>query len=427
MGVLRTRNWVSLITLVLVTIYLICSWTAASSSSSSSSSSKDVLINQQNIPNDRLTSSRLKILLSALAHIRLGYVANRTPYYSIPPLLIVYSCKRNQTCGSFDKRMLDVVNSYYFSMLQQGSAFAYDMTWPVKWEWYFESSPSYMAMNSDQAKYYIEKIESSHQLLQENTLTQLELQQRSFLEDYKRNQVSIVNVRQWQGDWIHLAQNPSMKPLRDKYRLNHLQQKSDWFWLASRILFSRPTERFAKLLEPYRDLLGERVDMSIKDIPALDNYGQVIRTSLTHKRGWFRIGLRVNEKKHVTCLVNHIIHICRKRQHCHIFISADSRDQLNLLRAHFRRSSTVAVHVIAEGYEFINLDHLSVDQNEDQTRLVKKFARPFMDWTILSRLDYLVGFENDQFLKTAAWASQVHTDVISSSFNHCKIAPMTDW
>ncbi|KAI9472310.1 MAG: hypothetical protein EXX96DRAFT_583600 [Benjaminiella poitrasii] len=437
---LKSKSWASLVSLVIITFYLITSWNAASSSSSSSS--KTVLLNQQAtyIPNTHIHSTRLQVLSSALAHIRLGYVANRTPYYSTPPLLVLYSCHHDQQCKqSFDERMIATVNSYYFSMLQQGSAFAYDMTWPVKWEWYFDPSPAYMSMNSDQANYYVEKA-VSHQIKEEAVLSQHELRQRPFSEDYSAKQISIVNVGQWEGDWLDLGQNPSMQSLRDKYRLNHLEYKSEWFWIASRLLFSRPTEGFQRLLEPYSDLIGDKLDASIEHLPSLDYTGQVIPHETTHKKDWFRVGLRVDQTpfsdRYVACLVTHITSICRRylqkqQSSCHVFISAHSRDQLNRLRAEFRRHPVVAVHAVAEGYDFIDLNRYSpsdIEQSgKDESRLRKKFARPFMDWTILSRMDYLVGFESDQFLKTAAWAAQVRTDVLATSSDHCQIEPMSDW
>jgi hypothetical protein len=440
---IKLKSWAGLVTLFLISVYLISIWNTTplpKRLKQQSQFQQTALVANNNNNKERRTFDRLlpahqQLLNSALAHIRLGYVANKTPPYSTPPLLILYSCKKsNSQCGTLDKRMLDIANHYYFSMLQPGSAFAYDMTVPVKFEWFFESSPGYMAMNSDQAKYYLGRIERPSQIKHEKTLPRLALRKRNFSEHYQSKDITIVSTGTWQGNYMDLQYNPSMKPLLDQFRLNHLDQnKSYWFWIVSRLLFSRPSASLREYLEPYRDLMGGKVDISESLSPFDPANSRVTREFAA--KGWLRIGLRVTNEIYVNCLAAHVARVCQQQQgsttSCHVFVSVPNRDLLNRVRQELNRQNGVmAVHAVAEGYGFADLnqasehsfDHSIFDTNED--RLKRDYARTFMDWMILSRMDYLIGEYGDGFLKTTAWAAQVHTDLSNRS---CQITPMTDW
>lgn len=432
---IKLKTWAGLIILFFISVYLISLWNSTPAPKRikhQTQFQQSVLIAKETRAFDRLTPAHQQLLNSALAHIRLGYVANKTPPYSTPPLLVLYSCKKsNNQCGPLDKRMLDIANLYYFSMLQQGSAFAYDMTVPLKFEWFFESSPGYMAMNSDQASYYLERIERPNQIRHEKSLSQVELRTRNFAEQYSSEGVTMVSTDSWEGSYIDLQHNPSMKPLLDQFRLNHLKQnKSHWFWLVSRLLFSRPSPSLREHLEPYRDLMGGKVDIGESLSPFDPANSRVTRESPAI--GWLRIGLRVTNELYVNCLAEHVARICQQgSSSCHVFVSVPSRTLLNRVRQILnQKNGVMAVHAIAEGYGFADLneasehilDHSIFDTDED--RLKRDHARIFMDWIILSRMDYLIGVHDDGFLKTAAWAAQVHTDVSNDS---CQITPMTDW
>jgi hypothetical protein len=432
---IKLKSWLGLVILFSISVYLVSIWNTTplpKRLKQHSQFQQTVLIanNSQQRTFDRLSPADQRLLNSALVHIRLGYVANKTPPYSTPPLLILYSCKKaNSQCGGLDKRMLDIANHYYFSMLQQGSAFAYNMTIPVKFEWFFESSPGYMAMSSDQAKYYLERVEQSSQIKHEKALSRLALRKRHFAELYRSKGVTIVSTSAWQGSFMDLQYNPSMKPLVDQFRLNHLRNKSHWFWLVSRLLFSRPSARLHEYLEPYRELMGGKVDIS-ESLSPLDPASSRVTREFAAK-GWLRVGLRVTNETCVSCLSAHVARVCQQGTSCHVFVSVPHRALLNHVRQELNRQNGVmAVHAVAEGYGFADLnqasehsfDHSIFDTNED--RLKRDYARTFMDWVILTRMDYLVGEHGDGFLKTAAWAAQVQTDVSDRS---CQIAPMTDW
>lgn len=381
---------------------------------------------------NRLSTAHQQVLNSALAHIRVGYVANKTPYFSTPPLLVLYSFHHQQGIEkNLDERLLDITNAYFFSMLQPGSAFAYDMDWPVKFEWFFSSSPEYMSMNSDQARYYKERTQPHEILYQVKSMSESELLHKNFLNDYKNQGIKMISTSDWPSTgWMTLRENPSMKATRDQYRLNHLPQKSDWFWLANRLLFSRPqNEWFSQQLEPYRQIMGGKLEYS-ESLSPWNPESYKVTPEFAAKQ-WLRIGLRVTfESK---CLVNHVVKLCKQvDKSCHVFISASDRSLLkttrNLMKLH-----QIAVHAVAEGFGFAdltgepenNLDHSIFDT--DENRLKRDYARTFMDWIILSRMDYLVGQENDGFLKTAAWAAQVQTDILVKNMTECHIIPMSDW
>lgn len=318
-------------------------------------------------------------------------------------------------------------------MLQHGSAFAYDMILPVKFEWFFESSPNYMAMTTDQADYYRGKAEPT-QLKQETRLSSKDLKETNFMQQYSQEGVTIVSTTEWQGNWIDFKSNPFMKSMRDKYRLNHLPLVSDWFWLASQLLFSKPSSYLREQLLPYQELMGGKIELS-ESLSPLDPAHYRITPAFAAK-GWLRIGLRIkHDKSDISCLANHVANICHRRLEytsCHVFISAPTRSLFDRLRAEMKKYK-MNIHAVAEGFEFRELGmdltnkHRLFESNENQAK--KQYVRTFMDWVILSRMDYLVGQEDDGFLKTAAWAAQVHTDVSihKSDINHCQVIPMSDW
>lgn len=408
---LKSRGVITTLLLLIVTVFIISKYDTTShrvKKLKESSQLQQTPFKQQNtLHQGRLDSSHQRLLSSALAHIRLGYVANRTPDYSTPPLLVLYSCK-NSDCGSFSHRLIHIANHYYFSMLQQGSAFAYDMTFPVRFEWYFEPLPVYMSMNTDQAKFYADKTPS---IYQEPLLTAHDLSTRSFSEYYQQKQITIVNTTEWQGDWEDLSRNPSMKALRDKYRLNHLRQTSDWFWIVSQLLFSQPTPELRGYLEPYRDIMGGKLDGSTSLSPLDPAHSKVT----PEYSSWLRVGLRVNqaEKQDIKCMVRHVVNVCKEQ--CHVFVSASSLELSKQMKKELQSYKKVMVHGLDDSFDY-------ADFNQDERK--ETYLRIFMEWLILSKMDYLVGQEKDEYLKTAAWAAQVQTDLLEKE---CKILPMTEW
>jgi hypothetical protein len=337
-----------------------------------------------------------------IAHVRIGYVATRTPDIDTPPLLITASGG-----GTLADRLVHITNAYYFSMLIDGSAFAFDMQ-PIRFESLFDPTPVYMALSSDRAAQYLEKTTRIVQL----TPSIEQLTTQDFGLDYQETR--IVQTMQWtHPDWIHLQSNPSMTKMRDKYRLNHLALKSDWFYVASRLLFARPAGWLQHELEAYRELMGGHMQwgegLSTSD-PANDILKEI-------KDTWFRIGVRAGQHD-AQCIAHYVASVCQRvDKACHVFISATTKEDLNVLRRELRRYiKYMSIHAVAERYPFQD-----VDQDDGE------YTRTLMDWILLSRMDYLVGKKGDMFLTTAAWAAQVQTDVKVPAGKVCRVMAMSDW
>jgi hypothetical protein len=377
---------------------------------------------------NRLSGKHRQLLTSSVAHVRNGYVANRTPDIDTPPLLIL----PNTSKQSLQHQLIHITNAYFFSMLIDGSAFAYDTTWPVRFEWYFEPTPGYMAMNSHQAQFYLDR--TSAESVHSQSPSAAELSSRSFRDNYKARNIQIVRTeKDWGTEpvWSELKKNPSMGGAGGKYRLNHLEQKSDWFWVASRLLFSRPSGWFQTQLEPYKELLGGKLQLG-EGLSYFDPENSLSPEILTR---WFRIGVRfVGNSEDASCMASHIADKCQQDRACHVFISAPDRERFQLIRSAMTKylgPYRISVHAVAEGYAFASFDQsMKVDDDynpfdSDENRLKMNYARSFMDWLILSRMDYLVGQENDLFITTAAWAAQVQTDLKRSGSWH--LEAMEDW
>ncbi|KAI8882596.1 hypothetical protein K501DRAFT_285800 [Backusella circina FSU 941] len=399
--ILRSRCWV--VSISIITFFFL--YLLLSNTSSSSSSSTKIRVPKR-IPGpsfNRLSPHRRHLLTSAIAHIRIGYVANRTPDIDTPPLLITASSGDNS--GTWADRLIHIVNAYYFSMLMDGSAFAYDMH-PVPFESIFDPVPIYMALSSDRATQYLEK--TTRIVAQQGHLSIEQLTTQDFAADYQ--DTKIVQTFQWfHPDWIHLQSNPSMAAMRDKYRLNHLALKSDWFFIASRLLFARPAGWLQHALEPYRELMGGHLQwgegLSLGD-PTTDILQDI-------RERWFRIGVRLTGgKQDANCIAHYVASVCQRvDKACHVFISAENKVDLDILRRELRRYiKYMSIHAVAERYPF----------KEDETRTM-------MDWILLSRMDYLVGQKGDLFLTTAAWAAQVQTDVKVPAGKVCRVMAMSDW
>ncbi|KAF7724396.1 hypothetical protein EC973_001122 [Apophysomyces ossiformis] len=390
---------------------------------------------RQGNPFSRLDLKRQRLLTSVLAHIRTGYVANRTPPYDTPPLLVLYSCNNTESrCGPLHDRLLSVTSAYFFSMLWDGAAFAFDMRVPVKFEWYFEPIPGYMSMTTDHADLYLGRADAA-------TIRRVDHMEFTALatEDYrtqlKADNIRILQTSRW-DNWMAMRNNPSMSRSRDKYQLNHLSSKSEWFWVASRLLFAKPSSWLAKHLTPYRNLMGGYVVWS-ESLSFMDP-ANMITPAISD---WFRIGIHMIQKDSAECLASRIASLCSTAEdlgkECHIFLSSTSRESLDRLRKaislpELKDHHRIQVHTVAEHYDFSELNTAPKSSNSAWTlmsaedRLKSTYARIFMDWMILSRMDYLVGQEGDDFLKTAAWAAQVRTDLLHLSSN-CQFQAMEDW
>ncbi|ORE05864.1 hypothetical protein BCV72DRAFT_330039 [Rhizopus microsporus var. microsporus] len=398
-------TFIPFLLLVTFCIYLLFIWR----SSFPPPSSKQQQQQQQQLPNtSRLASnSRRHRITSVLAHIRTSYVTNRTPDISTPPLLILYSCKPNQQCGTLAERMLDITHAYYNTMLHpKDAAFAYDMIYPVQFEWFLEPSPGYMAMRTWQAQYYLNRTE--HQ-----DVTYIPIINEASLADVPQR---IIGTTVWQErtNWNKTAAGKA-----GQYGLSRLAMKSDWFLIVSRLLFYRPTDWLSQQLEPYRELMGGQVRLG-EGLNMLDPHNAILPPS---HPSWFRVGVRVTDMGDVDRTAAQVQQVCVGN--CHVFISATSPGALARMRQ--RLLGVCSVHAVAEGHSFEDLDTPPKTWRmfqSDEEQLKKQYARVFMDWMILTRMDYLIGREDDQLLKVAAWSAQVQTDVMRRDGSFISF---TDW
>lgn len=435
---MRSRGWVLAIVFI-VFLYLSFSSLNSVAKSRSPRPRNDLIVRREN-PFKRLNTT---LLTSVLAHVQVGYVANRTPDFDTPPLLVLYSCHQGGGhCGSLEQRLEGITSAYLFGMLWDGAAVGIDMSAPVKFDWFFEASPRYMVMNPGQIQFYKERADPSTVRTQ-HAMLQHDLATKDYVNEYRSQNVRVLQCGNWDA-WPAMQENPFMKRLRDKYRLEQLQP-SEGFWVAHQLLFSKPNDWLSGHLTPYLDLLGGHMHRDPLDVlaqpPENDNDSILAR--------WIRIGVRVTEDNvDYACIATRVASVCSKAQvmgkECHVFISASSQDIIEQLRSaiiqHKRKNRPVIVHAVAESYEFTPSSAFSDSQDDatldpsDEPRLKLKYARPVMDWILLSRMDYLVGIHGDDFLKTSAWAAQVETDLYyhpdpstTTQEDQCKIVPMTTW
>ncbi|KAI7854985.1 hypothetical protein BDC45DRAFT_568775 [Circinella umbellata] len=390
----------------------------------------DIVI-QRNNPYRQLNNT---LLASVLAHIQSGYVSNRTPDFDTPPLLVLYSCRKPNQCGTFEERLLSMTTAYLFALLWDGAAFGIDMDAPVKFDWYYQTTLGYMSMNEGQVNYYLDKAEKNDpsSILDLDTMSAQELESTNFMTQYRNDNVKILRCGQWEN-WKALLKNPSVWRYRDKYQLQKLTQ-SQVFYIVHQILFRKPSDWLASHLGPYRDLMGgEMYRDPIKRRP-------IPYDSVIHR--WMRVGIHMpsdSTQVELDCVASKAAMVCRSAQimgkECHVFLSAPSQDIIQDLQKSIQKRSQkerrTIIHAVSESYEFTPATAMAeadvVDPSDEQ-RVKLVYAREIMDWTILSRMDYLIGSHGDLFLKTASAAAQVETGVFEyNKDGECEVVVMKDW
>lgn len=419
---MRPKGW-ALVFICCILLYLFfSSFHSVVNSKLSISSDSDIIVQKAN-PYRR---SNHPLLISALAHVLASYVANRTPDFDTPPLLVLYTCKHDSQCGPLEERLASIVNGYLFSALYENgaAAFAVDMDTPVKFEWFFEPTPSYMSMHMGQADFYSSRADPAT-IKTVDSISASELSNVNFADNFRENNVRILRYSHLDS-WKYMQQNPSLQRHMDQYRLGDLSV-SEGFWLASRLLFHKPSGWLSNHLIPYRDLMGGTLyadPLGRFESPVLDR--------------WMRIGIHVTDSTSARCLASRVASVCSRTQvmgkKCHVFLSAPSSDMIETMRAaigkHRQKDRPIVLHAVADGYDFAPSQHqeLSLLESEEQ-HLKMAYARLYMDWIILSRMDYLLGSHGDEYLKTAAWAAQVQTDLVypNDQDDECRIESLQDW
>lgn len=330
-----------------------------------------------------------------IAHLRTKYVPNRTPYEDAPPLMVLYSCNA-LPCGPWAKRLKDITTAFYLAVSLDGTAYAVDMTAPIRLEWYFDTDPAGSVMTTDQAHHYLKlhgksktgvAIDGS---LNHETLANVDLNSK-----YRSSDIRVLQTRNL-GNWMELTKNPILSKNLKSYDLQTLSE-DEWFAIARRFLFAKPSEWFRGLLEPYRNIMGGRVDsprsLSLNDPETLPT---------TEEQTTFRIGVHITDKKHAECFAKQSERICESHagdRKCYLFISSANAEATQALRV--AAGAKLTVRDVDSSYPYVDLDD-PYTGNENNSKIW--YARVIMEWTILTRMDYLIG--SDEFTETAAWVAQ---------------------
>ncbi|ORY97847.1 hypothetical protein BCR43DRAFT_490459, partial [Syncephalastrum racemosum] len=372
---MRLKGWIAatLFVIVLYVSFTLLNMLARAGSPSGSNYRSDI-VTVRNNPFRRLNTTRLAVLTSVLAHIQSSYVANRTPDFDTPPLLAVYHC---QECGPIEHQFTQLTNAYMFALLGHSTAFATDTA--IQHTWFFEAHPAYMSMTPDQARFYRERA-AADAIVDLPSITPTELETSNI-----RGRRGILQSGAW-ANYTHMLPNPSVVGERDMYQLTQLST-SEVFWVVHQLLFSRPSPWLSAHLEPYRDLMGGVIHQDPLSFKATDI-----------QQLWTRVGVHLPlsaTEKAIDAIATRAVSICNRAsvmgKACHIFVATESRnDQSHLhdaIRTHARMiPKKPVVHAIAEGYPYP-----SSPANSD---VKLNLARSYMSWTLLSRMDALVGVKD---------------------------------
>ncbi|KAI9275520.1 hypothetical protein BDA99DRAFT_495683 [Phascolomyces articulosus] len=426
---MRSKGWVFTIIFIFF-LYLSFSSLNSIARSKSQRPNTDIIIQRKN-PYRRSNST---LLTSVLAHIQSGYVANRTPDFDTPPLLVLYSCRKANACGTFEERLLSMTTAYLFALVWDGAAFGIDMDAPTKFDWYYEMTLGYMSLNEGQVNFYLDKAEKEDpsSILDLDKMSAKELETTDFMTQYRSDNVKILRCGQWEN-WKALLNNPSVWRYRDKYQLQHLTPP-EIFYIVHQILFRKPSHWLAGHLGPYLDLMGGEM------------YRDPIQKKPTPNESiwnrWMRIGIHMTSdstQEEMDCVASRAATVCRSAQvmgkECHVFLSAPSQDIIQALQksiqARSQKERPTIIHAVSESYEFTpasTMDEAGPVDPSDEQRVKLIYARSIMDWTILSRMDYLIGGYGDLYLKTAAAGAQVETGVFEyNKEGDCEVVPMEEW
>ncbi|CAO3683274.1 unnamed protein product [Umbelopsis ramanniana] len=334
-----------------------------------------------------------------VAHLRTKYVANRTPYEDAPPLMILYSCNK-LPCGTWVQRLKDITSAFFLGVSLDGTAYAVDMTAPIRMEWFFEIDPAGSAMTTDQAHHYLQLHGTSKtSVAVDGSLDNAALASKDLKAVYQKDGARIVQAQQL-GDWHQISKNPILSKTLNSYDLQTLTEQ-EWFVVARRFLFAKPTAWFRQVLGPYQSIMGGRVGpprtLSLNDPD----------TRLTQEeRTLYRIGVHITDPSQANCLARYAEQVCKMQagdRKCYLFVSAGNPDSMQAMRRTV--GDKLTIRAVDSSYEYKDLDE-PFSGSEDEAKVF--YARVIMDWTILTSMDHLIGA--DDFIETAAWVAQVPLD-----------------
>ncbi|KAI9283134.1 hypothetical protein BY458DRAFT_583017 [Sporodiniella umbellata] len=337
----------------------------------------------------RLSERRRAVIASVLSRIQTSYKVNATPEVSTPPVLVYYSCHESP-CGTLAERMRDVAHAYYFALVQSpDTAFVYDMRSPVRWEDYFEPSPWGMAMGTQQAELYLRRV------ARVSTLPELKVAPAPPLAG------SLLRTTRWATGQL----NATRGERRGRFGLDRLRQESEWFLVVSRLLFQRPSDWLLQALTPYRPWLGTirlNEGLSVQD-PA---------NRLTPAAvDFIRVGIRLTDFP-APALIDYLA-----GREGRYFVSATHPEYIQALR----QACVKPVEAVDPYFPFTDLDSPS----SGSPRVY--YARVFMDFTLLSRADVLLGDSaHDLFFRQVAWTAQAASTLLLAA-NRTQMVPLMEW
>lgn len=397
----------------------------------------------------RLDPPRRRLLNSVLARIKSSYVYNRMPREDTPAFLVTYTCAQSP-CGNLGDRLRGLVTAFFLALLNDKAAFSTVWIFPVHLDWYFEIDPNGVAMPSDRGLQYLDQA-SDAQKWTWHVPENVEYSFSSFSTTdfgavWTSRKLRIISLRTTAVAWPALVSNPHLIRHIGEYTLDRLAD-SEMFFIVFSLLFARPTPWFERILEPYRDLLGGSTTPPSLASSSEPNLGH--RT----KAPWFRIGINIAESaddyKDLACMAAQTVFICqsvrklsaRPPPTCHVFV-ASSRPHLiaRITSEILHRTRQIHIHSVNPAdHPPADLDNLGADVvkskpgwmgRSPEEVLKRRHARVFLEWTVLSRMDYLLGVKGDRVVETAAWAAQVRMEMLEiagARGNGCSFVEYDGW
>ncbi|RUO96129.1 hypothetical protein BC936DRAFT_142571 [Jimgerdemannia flammicorona] len=408
----------------------------------------------------RLSPLRRLKISSVRAHIRTKYVYNRMPVVDTPRFLVNYMCIQ-PPCGNLPERLCGLATSFYLALLNDKTAFSPVWTFPVRLDLYFEIDPRDVVMNTGRGLQYLNRTTNDAAKWTWNASPSPDSSPDSkdnpfsttdFIANWTSRSLRIISLRTSTAAWPSLILNPSLARHTGDYGIYRLTP-SEMFVVVHRTFFARPTPWFRDLLQPYRDLLGGDLDppsLASAPPPRPPPPKKLFRKT---SPAWFRIGIHLDPAAtaaaadlNIACLAMQAASVCRSvrsidaisRPDCHVFIASSDPPLVNRLgREITRQIKYIRVHSVDPiSHPPADLDALDADSIAPpsgakrwsaEELLKRRHARGFMEWTLLSRMDYLLGVKGDPVLETAAWAAQVQLELLKGGSGECRFMEYDDW
>ncbi|OAE21103.1 hypothetical protein AXG93_3661s1280 [Marchantia polymorpha subsp. ruderalis] len=326
-----------------------------------------------------------------------------TPHACIPKPIIFDCSSRFQECGGLGDRLKGLASTFYLALLTN-SRFYYHWTFPTDVGNYFMASNSSLSSPARTARsfmgiQYVTMFEwwcmNWHCMVRDIRRTR-EWNLPKLWHGYS-SIISHTNMAYWDV----LIQNPFLGATARRYNL-HLLRQDEMFYIFTRLFFTKMTSFMGLALEPYRDLMS----------PSSDRVKVGVQLRIGNDTAWHE-GPR-HSLAAVGCFVEKAKLKCeegnRQSKECLIFVSTDSQRALELFRARFK---LLGISMMATDGPISHIDKPSqslIRQHfVDPQSIITEHSRVFMDWILLTKMDYLY-ISRSGFSETAAFAGMVPTE-----------------